>query len=142
MSKIIVKSKSERGFRRAGIQFTREGVELDTSKLKKGVLEDLQAEPNLVVAELVEEKKSGGKGKGQGSGKSGGKSADGDLCYRVLKPFELGGVQIEPAVEGQEPVFVQLGAEEAAKLAGDGLISTAEGDVSLPPEAKPAGKGK
>ena len=140
MSKIIVKSKSERGFRRAGFQFTREGVELDTSKLKKGVLEDLQAEPNLVVAEVVEEKKSGGKG--QGSGKSGGKSADGDLCYRVLKPFELGGVQIEPAVEGQEPVFVQLGAEEAAKLAADGLISTAEGDVSLPPEAKPAGKGK
>lgn len=56
MSKIIVKSKPERGFRRAGIQFTREGVELDTSKLKKGVLEDLQAEPNLVISEAEEKK--------------------------------------------------------------------------------------
>ena len=54
MSKIIVKSKAERGFRRAGFQFTREGVELDTSKLKKGVLEALQAEPNLVVSEAAE----------------------------------------------------------------------------------------
>ncbi|MTI74723.1 MAG: hypothetical protein FH747_13875 [Stenotrophomonas sp.] len=49
MSKIIVKSKPERGFRRAGFHFTREGVELDTTKLKKGQLEEIEAEPNLVV---------------------------------------------------------------------------------------------
>ncbi|HZF97867.1 MAG TPA: HI1506-related protein [Pseudoxanthomonas sp.] len=54
MSKIIVKSKSERGFRRAGLQFTREGVELDTTKLKKGQLEEIEAEPNLVVVPVGE----------------------------------------------------------------------------------------
>lgn len=54
MSKIIVKSKSESGFRRAGFQFTREGVELDTTKLKKGQLEEIEAEPNLVVVPVGE----------------------------------------------------------------------------------------
>lgn len=48
MPKIIVKSRGER-FRRAGLSFTREGVELDTAKLKKGVFEQLEAEPQLVI---------------------------------------------------------------------------------------------
>lgn len=54
MSKIIVKSKSPKGFRRAGIAFTREGVELDTSKLKKGQLDAIENEPNLVIVAFVE----------------------------------------------------------------------------------------
>ena len=49
MSKITVKSKSAKGFRRAGIQFTHDGVELDTSKLKKSDLEAIANEPNLVI---------------------------------------------------------------------------------------------
>lgn len=130
MSKIIVKSKSERGFRRAGYQFTREGVELDTSKLKKGALEELQAEPNLVVAEVTEDKKPGGK-------KNGDKDPPAEMCYRVLKPFEHQGAKIEPtAGDDNAPVSIQLSAADAEKLAADGFISTAEGDVSLPPDAK------
>ena len=54
MSKIIVKSKAEIGFWRAGIHFTREGVELDTGKLKKGALEAIENEPNLVVVKPAE----------------------------------------------------------------------------------------
>lgn len=132
MSKIIVTSKPERGFRRAGYQFTRAGVELDISKLAKGVLEELQAEPNLVIAEVVEDKKT-----------SGGKKAEGDLCYRVLKPFEYQGAKIEPTVgDDNAPVSIQLGTEEAEKLAAEGFISTAEGDVSLPPDAKKAKPAK
>lgn len=47
---IIVKSKTER-FRRAGIEFTRAGIELDPSKLKKTQLDAITSEPNLVVIE-------------------------------------------------------------------------------------------
>lgn len=54
MSKITVKAKSERGFWRAGIHFTRDGVELDTTKLKKAALEAIRDEPNLVVVEQAE----------------------------------------------------------------------------------------
>lgn len=54
MSKITVKAKSERGFWRAGIHFTRDGVELDTTKLKKAALEAIRDEPNLVVTEQGE----------------------------------------------------------------------------------------
>lgn len=132
MSKIIVKSKLERGFRRAGYQFTREGVELDISKLAKGALEELQAEPNLVISEVAEEKKPGGN-----------KKPEGDLCYRVLQPFEYKGAKIEPtAGDDNAPVSIQLSAEEAEKLAAEGFISTAEGDVSLPPDAKKAKPAK
>ncbi|MCR6661830.1 MAG: hypothetical protein NVV60_01450 [Luteimonas sp.] len=49
MTKIIVKAKTDRGFWRAGRHFTREGVELETSKLKKADLEAIENEPNLVV---------------------------------------------------------------------------------------------
>ncbi|HZF97875.1 MAG TPA: HI1506-related protein [Pseudoxanthomonas sp.] len=130
MSKIIVKSKSERGFRRAGMQFTREGVELHTSKLEEGVLEELQAEPNLVITEMSEEEAGGNK------------KPEGDLGYRVLKSFEFQGAKIEPAVNGQEPVFIQLSTEEAEKLIPGGFISTAEVDVSLPSDAKKARQPK
>lgn len=58
MSKITVKSKSDRGFRRAGIQFTRDGVELDTSKLKAEELDAIVKEPNLVVVGEVETKEA------------------------------------------------------------------------------------
>lgn len=54
MSKITVKSKSANGFRRAGIQFTHDGVELDTSKLKKADLDAIANEPNLVVVGDIE----------------------------------------------------------------------------------------
>jgi len=49
MPKINVQSKPER-FRRAGIEFTRAGVEVDTDKITKEQLEAIEAEPNLVVA--------------------------------------------------------------------------------------------
>lgn len=52
--KIIVKAKSERGFYRAGLHFTREGTELDTGKLSKAALEAIRNEPNLVVVEPTE----------------------------------------------------------------------------------------
>lgn len=55
MSKITVKAKSDRGFRRAGIQFTRDGVEIDTSKLKKGELEAIESDTNLIVTRNKEE---------------------------------------------------------------------------------------
>lgn len=58
MSKINVKSKSPNGFRRAGIHFTREGVELDTGKLKAEQLEAITNEPNLVVVGDVETKEA------------------------------------------------------------------------------------
>lgn len=54
MSKITVKSKSAKGFRRAGIQFTHDGVELDTSKLKKVDLDAIANEPNLVIVGDIE----------------------------------------------------------------------------------------
>lgn len=54
MSKIKVKAKRDPGFWRAGLYFTREGQELDTSKLTKEQLQAIQDEPNLVVAEMGE----------------------------------------------------------------------------------------
>jgi hypothetical protein len=50
MSKITVKSLVD-GFRRGGIAFTREGVELDTADLTREQLKAIKAEPKLVVAE-------------------------------------------------------------------------------------------
>jgi hypothetical protein len=50
MSKILVQSKPER-FRRAGIEFNRAGVELDTDELKKDQLEAIKSEPMLSVSE-------------------------------------------------------------------------------------------
>lgn len=50
MAKIIVTSKPER-FRRAGLEFTRAAVELDTAKLTKAQLEAIESEPLLTVAE-------------------------------------------------------------------------------------------
>ena len=125
--KIIVKAKAEGGFYRAGLHFTREGTELDTGKLSKDALEAIRNEPNLVVIEPEEA----------------AATPAGDLCYLVLKPFEFNGAKIEPAVDGA-PVLIQLSAEDAEKLAAEGCISTADGDVSLPPDAdkKPAGKAK
>lgn len=127
MSKIIVKSLLPRGFRRAGIHFTREGVELDTSKLKKDQLEAIQAEPNLVIdGDTVTIKAP----------------PQVDMCYRVLKGFEHGGAQVKPTDDAGAPVFIQLTDEEAAKYAAAEVISTADGDVAFPPKAEKAGKGK
>lgn len=70
MSLITVKSKSER-FRRAGLDFTRAGVEFDTDDLTQDQVDAIQAEPNLVIvgdAELVG-------GKKQAKGKSAAKKA-------------------------------------------------------------------
>lgn len=54
MAKILVKSTTPR-FRRAGIEFTREGVELDTAKLKKGELEAIENEPKLSVSPVADD---------------------------------------------------------------------------------------
>lgn len=48
MPKITVKSKGAR-FRRAGIEFTREGVDLDIGKMKREHLDAILVEPNLIV---------------------------------------------------------------------------------------------
>lgn len=53
-STITVKSKAANGFRRAGLAFTREGIELDPSKLKKAQLDAILSEPNLIVIGDVE----------------------------------------------------------------------------------------
>ena len=45
---ILVKSKPER-FRRAGIAFTRDGVEIDPATLTDAQLAAIRAEPNLIV---------------------------------------------------------------------------------------------
>jgi len=69
MPKIIVKSLVD-GFRRGGIAFTREGVELDTADLTEQQLEAIKAEPKLVMAEVAAsttepaEKKSAAAAKG------------------------------------------------------------------------------
>lgn len=55
---IKVTAKTDR-FRRAGLAFTREPVELDTEDLSKKQLEALKSEPMLVVEEAA---KSGGQG--------------------------------------------------------------------------------
>lgn len=55
MSKINVKAKTDRGFRRAGLQFGREGVDIDTKDLTKEQLEAIQNEPNLVVTNVEPE---------------------------------------------------------------------------------------
>lgn len=49
MTKVIVTSRSARGFWRAGMHFTRDEVEVDSGKLEEGVLEVLRAEPHLIV---------------------------------------------------------------------------------------------
>jgi len=58
---ILVKSKTER-FRRAGIEFTREGIELDPADLTEAQAEAINGEPNLVVVgdELEGTKAAGG----------------------------------------------------------------------------------
>lgn len=58
-----VRAKTERGFYRAGLHFTREGVELDPKALKKEQLEAIEAEPNLIVTQPkpADEKQAKGK---------------------------------------------------------------------------------
>jgi hypothetical protein len=59
---IVVKSKGER-FRRAGIEFTRDGVEIDPAELTAEQAEAINNEPNLVVVggDLVGTKKAAAK---------------------------------------------------------------------------------
>lgn len=49
MPKIIVKSTTER-FRRAGIEFNRHGVEIDTDDLSEAQLKAIKSEPRLAFA--------------------------------------------------------------------------------------------
>ncbi len=114
---IIVKSVSEQGRWRAGRKFTRAGETLDIASLTQEELDAIRRDPLLqVMGDLPEP------------------AGQGDLCYRVLKPFKYKGAQIEPtAGEDNAPVLIQLDAKVAKKLAAGGFISTAEGDVSLPP---------
>lgn len=72
MSKIRVHSKRP-GFRRAGIEFGAEPVELDTAKLTKAKREQIEAEPMLVVEQLPEDTSSA-TGKGGAAGKSAGET--------------------------------------------------------------------
>lgn len=53
MSIITIKSKPER-LRRAGIEFTRAGVELDTAELTQEQVDAISAEPLLVIADAAE----------------------------------------------------------------------------------------
>lgn len=53
MPSIIVKTRRLERFRRAGLEFTRAGVELDTGDLSQEQLAAIEAEPNLRV-ELAE----------------------------------------------------------------------------------------
>lgn len=51
MPKITVKTRRLERFRRAGLEFNRAGVELDTDELSEAQLAAIKAEPNLLVAE-------------------------------------------------------------------------------------------
>lgn len=121
-NKIIIKSVSEQGRWRAGRKFTRAGETLDIAGLSQEDLDAIRRDPLLqVIGELPETATKHPAGQD-------------DLCYRVLKPFKYKGEQIEPtAGEDNAPVSIQLDAKAAKKLAAGGFISTAEGDVSLPP---------
>lgn len=52
MSKIIVKSLTD-GFRRAGIEFNKTGVTLDTGELTKVQLGAIHSDPSLLVSEVA-----------------------------------------------------------------------------------------
>lgn len=64
MAKVKIQSKPER-FRRAGIEFTREGVEIDTAKLTKNQIELINNEPMLTVVDESTELKAGKKKSGE-----------------------------------------------------------------------------
>lgn len=71
MAKITVKSRAEK-FRRAGIDFTREGIELDTSELTAEQAAAIAEEPALIVlgeVPLAGEKKPVEKGGGKKASK-------------------------------------------------------------------------
>lgn len=120
---ITVKAISERGRWRAGRQFTRAGVVINVADLTEGELAAIRNDPQLlVVGELPDSDAKPPAGQD-------------DLCYRVLKPFKHRGAQIAPtAGDDNAPVSIQLNAKDAKRLAAGGFISTAEGDVSLPPD--------
>lgn len=69
MSLITIKSKPER-LRRAGIEFNRTGVELDTDELTLEQVEAINAEPLLVVVGDVELWAGKRAGKGKKAGKA------------------------------------------------------------------------
>ncbi|WP_297830910.1 hypothetical protein [Thermomonas sp.] len=46
---LIVRSKSQTGFRRAGIAFTRNGITLDAAKLTPEILAAIRSEPALEI---------------------------------------------------------------------------------------------
>lgn len=52
MAVIIVKTRRLERFRRAGLEFSRVGVELDTDALSEDQLAAIEGEPNLVVEVL------------------------------------------------------------------------------------------
>lgn len=54
VEKLFVRALDKRGFRRAGMQFDAEGVELLVSDLTPEQLEDLCSEPRLAVEPLAE----------------------------------------------------------------------------------------
>ena len=86
MTKIIVKSMSDRGFRRAGIQFTRDGVELDTSTLKPEQLKAITNEPALVVVGDVEspaERKAREKAEAEAAAKAAAEKAEAEAAERA-----------------------------------------------------------
>lgn len=58
MPSIIVKTRRLERFRRAGLEFTRAGVELDIGDLSQEQLAAIEAEPNLRV-EPVEDASAG-----------------------------------------------------------------------------------
>ncbi|MBS0599541.1 MAG: hypothetical protein JSR92_19965 [Proteobacteria bacterium] len=60
MPKLIVQSQRD-GYRRAGIAFSRDGIEIDTADLKKDQLAAIESDSNLKVQPIAPVKKDGGK---------------------------------------------------------------------------------
>ncbi|MBS0212313.1 MAG: hypothetical protein JSR26_03915 [Proteobacteria bacterium] len=60
MPKLLIQSARD-GYRRGGIAFTREGVQVDLAKLKKDQAEAIVADPNLKSSPLADDAKGGGK---------------------------------------------------------------------------------
>ena len=123
-TKITVKTKTGNSFRRAGLQFGREGVEIDTNELTKEQLEAIENEPNLlVVVAAVEETAAEAKAreKKEAAEAAAAAAADKDALARekkaTAKPegkaaWESASVIAAAAIELTEAKFAALPARD------------------------------
>lgn len=79
---IKVRSKSP-SFRRAGLSFTKEAVDLNTEDLSKKQLAALKAEPMLIIEEAEPERKSGSNGNDDNKG-GGQQNGSADPAERMV----------------------------------------------------------